>query len=83
MPTSTAQDLAAVQRRTVGVLSLSQGFAAVGVASGIAVGTLLAAEVSRSEALAGLPQTGTVLGAALAAVPLSRLMAARGAAPAW
>ncbi|HJY24629.1 MAG TPA: MFS transporter [Actinomycetes bacterium] len=78
MPTSTGRDLAAVQRRTVGVLSLSQGFAAVGVASGIAVGTLLAAEVSRSDALAGLPQTGTVLGAALAAVPLSRLMTARG-----
>jgi MFS family permease len=77
----TLEDLAALQRRTVGVLSVSQGFGAVGVASGIAVGTLLAAEVSQSEALAGLAQTGTVLGAALAAVPLSRLMGRRGRRP--
>jgi MFS family permease len=81
VPAPTAEDLAVLQRRTVGVLSVSQGFSAVGVASGIAVGTLLAAEVSQSEALAGLAQTGTVLGAALAAVPLSRLMGARGRRP--
>ena len=75
---STSTDVSSLQRRTVTVLSGSQAFGAIGVASGIAVGTLLAADVSQSDALAGLAQTGTVLGAALAAVPLSRLMAARG-----
>jgi MFS family permease len=78
VPAPVVGDVASLQRRTVAVLSGSQIFGAVGVASGIAVGTLLAADVSRSDARAGLAQTGTVLGAALMAVPLSRLMAARG-----
>jgi MFS family permease len=81
VPAPTVGTVESLQRRTVAVLSVSQAFAGVGIASGIAVGTLLAAEVSQSDALAGLAQTGTVLGAALAAVPLSRLMAARGRRP--
>jgi MFS family permease len=77
----TVRSVESLQRRTVVVLSVSQAFLSVGIASGTAVGTLLAADVSRSDALAGLAQTGTVLGAALVAVPLSRLMAARGRRP--
>ncbi len=73
-----AEDVAATQRQTLLVLSTGQVFGAIGVASGLAVGTLLAAEVAGSEAVAGLAQTGTVLGSALGAVPISRLMAARG-----
>jgi MFS family permease len=78
-PTQT--EIGGLQRRTVAVLSVSQGLGGVGISSGIAVGTLLAADVSRSDGLAGLAQTGTVLGAAFVAVPISRLMAARGRRP--
>lgn len=72
---------AAVQRRTVRVLFATQVLGGVGVALGIAVGSLLAAEVFGSTALAGLAQTSVVLGAAVAALPMSRLMAARGRRP--
>ena len=60
-------------RRTVRVLVTSQVLGGVGVAGGIAVGGLLAEEVSGSTSLSGLPQTATVLGAALLAVPMARL----------
>lgn len=60
-------------RRTVRVLLVSQVLGGVGVASGIAVGGLLAEQVSGSTSLAGLAQTATVLGAALLAVPLARM----------
>ena len=69
------------QRRTVRVLAGSQALGAVGVSGGIAVGGLVAEEVSGSTALSGLAQTAAVLGAALAALPMSRLMAARGRRP--
>lgn len=74
----SAVDLAAVQRRTVRTLVASQILGGVGVAAGIAVGSLVAESVSGSTALAGLTQTSAVLGAAVAAVPLSRLMSRRG-----
>jgi MFS family permease len=57
----------------VRVLVASQVLGGVGVAGGIAVGALLAEQVSGSTALSGLAQTATVLGAALLAVPLARL----------
>lgn len=69
-------------RRAVPVLVGSQVLGGVGVASGIAVGGLLAEQVSGSAALSGLAQTATVLGAAGLAVPLARLAAARGRRPA-
>lgn len=55
------------------MLVVSQVLGGVGVASGIAVGGLLAEQVSGSTSLAGLAQTATVLGAALLAVPLARM----------
>jgi MFS family permease len=67
-----------VQRRTIRVLFVSQVLGGLGVAAGIAVGVLLAQDVAGSATLAGLAQTATVLGAALAAVPLARLMSAHG-----
>lgn len=69
-------------RRAVPVLVGSQVLGGVGTASGIAVGGLLAEQVSGSAALSGLAQTATVLGAAGLAVPLARLAAARGRRPA-
>ncbi len=70
------------RRRAVPVLVASQMLGGVGVASGIAVGGLLAEQVSGSTALSGLAQTATVLGAAGLALPLARLASARGRRPA-
>lgn len=71
-------DVAAVQRRTVGVLVASQALGGLGTTVGIAVASVLAEDVSGSESLAGLMQTMQVLGAALASYLLARLMGARG-----
>ncbi|MCI0686186.1 MAG: MFS transporter [Sporichthyaceae bacterium] len=59
-------------------LIASQIIGGVGVASGFSVAVLAAEELAGSESLAGLAQTAGVLGSALAAVPLSRLMHRRG-----
>jgi MFS family permease len=70
-------DVPAVQRRTVAVLAGAQVFGGVGVAVGATVGSLLAAELS-TDALAGLAASASVIGAALLAVPLARVMDAHG-----
>lgn len=62
-----------VQRRTVSVLAASQVFGGIGVATGISVSSLIASELSGSDAVAGLAQTTAVVGAAIVALPLSRL----------
>jgi MFS family permease len=67
-------DVARIQGRTVRTLIASQIIGGVGVASGIAVAVLAAEDLTGSASLAGLAQTAGVLGAAVAAVPLSRLM---------
>ncbi len=59
----------------------SQVLGGVGLSAGIAVGALLAEQVSGSARWAGLGGTFQVLGAALIAVPMVRLMAARGRRP--
>ena len=72
---------AATQRRVVRSLVASQMLGGVGLSAGIAVGALLAEEVSGSAKYAGLGGTFQVLGAALIAIPMARLMAARGRRP--
>ena len=67
-----------VQKRTIRVLGTAQILSGVGVGAGIAAGSLLVAEISGSEGLAGLAQTSGVLGAALAAGPLAWLSAKSG-----
>lgn len=69
------------QRATLRVLSLAQVLGGIGVGSAIAVGGLIAEDVSGSTALSGLAQTASVLGAAVAALPMARLMSARGRRP--
>lgn len=64
-------------RRSIGALVLSNVLGGVGVASGIAVGSLLVASMS-SEAWAGAGQALSVLGAGMLAVPLARLATQRG-----
>ncbi|MGH3383707.1 MAG: MFS transporter [Nocardioidaceae bacterium] len=76
--TVVTHSAADVQRRTVSVLAVSQMLGGVGVTTGIAVAALLAEEILGSARLAGLAQTTQVLGAALAAFLLARVMAARG-----
>ncbi len=70
---STADQRAAVQRRTLPVLSAAVALGGLGVTVGITVGGLLAREVAGSDAAAGLGQTASVLGAAVIAVPLARV----------
>lgn len=67
-----------VQARTVRTLMSSQVLGGVGVASGIAVTALVAADVSGRDDLSGLANTSQVLGAALITIPIAALMAARG-----
>jgi MFS family permease len=69
----TTADRAAVQRRTLWVLSAGVALGGLGVTVGITVGGLLARDVAGSDAAAGLGQTASVLGAALVAVPLARV----------
>lgn len=78
---STATDLATVQRRTIRVLAAAQVLGGVGVGAAISVSGLIAEDVSGSTALSGLAQTSAVLGAAVLALPMARLMAARGRRP--
>jgi MFS family permease len=75
---TAGSDVAAVQRRTIGVLVVSQALGGLGMTVGIAVASVLAEEVSGSESLAGLVQTMQVLGAAAASYLLARLMGVRG-----
>ena len=70
-----------VQRRTVRVLIASQILGGIGSSTGFALSTLLAKELTGNAGLAGLTGTFSALGAALAAIPLSRVMAARGRRP--
>ncbi|MCQ9389562.1 MFS transporter [Brevibacterium sp. 50QC2O2] len=67
-----AKPRGALARNTT-FLALGQLFSGVGIASGIAVGGLLAEELTGSTEFAGLSQTASILGAAIAAIPLANL----------
>lgn len=75
---AAAHDLERLQRRTVRVLVLTQAVGAVGITIGIATASLLARDLSGSEALSGLAQTAQVLGAAVISFLLASLMGRRG-----
>ncbi len=77
-PAGVGADLAGVQHRTIRVLAATQATGAVGITIGIATASLLARDLSGSEKFAGLAQTGQVLGAAIAAWLLARVMSRRG-----
>lgn len=78
---SQDDDRALAQRHTLRVLALGQVLGGVGLAAGVAVGALLARQLLGGDALSGLPAALSTGGGALAAVPLSRLMARRGRRP--
>ncbi|GAB3599671.1 MFS transporter [Microbacterium tumbae] len=69
----TAVEQAAVQRRTVGVLSLGQVLGGIAFGATVSLGALLAADLSGDDALSGLATASVTLGAALCAIPLARL----------
>jgi MFS family permease len=71
-------DLDRVQGRTVLTLMGSQTLGGIGVASGLAVGAIVAADVSGNDALSGLATTTQVLGGALFTIPVAALMARSG-----
>jgi MFS family permease len=76
-PTAEQLDVARIQRRTLRLLFGTQILGGVGVAIGIAVGALLAARLGGT-GISGLAMSAAVVGAALIAVPVTRIMAARG-----
>jgi MFS family permease len=73
-------ETSSLQRRTLAVLIMTQMVGGIGVAIGIAVGALLAARMGGTQ-ISGLGQSSLVVGAALLAVPVTRLMARRGRRP--
>lgn len=66
------------QTKTVRVLASAQVLNGLGVAGTVAAGSLLVASITKSETLAGLAQTSSVLGAAALALPLAKLTARGG-----
>ena len=73
-----ALDPRRVQRRTVSVLSAAQLLSGVGSGASLSVGSLLAVQLSGSNAWAGSVTTTMTLGAAAAALPLAGLAGRRG-----
>jgi MFS family permease len=73
-------DVAAIQRRTVRLLFLTQVIAGVGIAVGGSVGALLAADLA-GVGLSGVAQSANVVGAALFAVPAAAIVERRGRRP--
>ncbi|MFS0912487.1 MFS transporter [Microbacterium sp. 179-I 3D2 NHS] len=69
----TAAQQAAVQRRTVVVLSLGQVLGGIAFGATVSLGALLAADISGSDALSGLATASVTMGAAVCAIPLARL----------
>jgi MFS family permease len=75
-------DTAAVQRRIVAVLVVTQVLAGIGTATAIAVSSLVAARLSGSELIGGAALTSMAVGAAAASALLARVATRRGRRPA-
>lgn len=73
MTLNAAVDQAAVQRRSVVVLSIGQVLGGIAFGATVSLGALLAADLSGNDALSGLATASVTLGAALCAIPLARL----------
>ena len=76
--TALLDQVAVVQRRTVRTLVVAQAVGALGITIGISTASLLARDISGSDRQAGLAGTFQVLGTALAAYALARVMSRRG-----
>lgn len=71
-------EIAVIHRKTIRVLALGQVLGGFGLGSVLSIGSLLARDLSGSEAWAGSAATFSTLGAAVWAIPLSRLAYAKG-----
>jgi MFS family permease len=74
----TEQQLIALQKRTVKVLSLGQALGGFGLGATLSVGALLAVELSGTTAWSGAAATLSTLGSAAVAIPLANLAFKRG-----
>ncbi|MFV2100272.1 MFS transporter [Micromonospora sp. LOL_024] len=79
-PVPTHPEVAPIQRRTLRLLFTTQVIGGIGVTIGIAVGALLAAELA-GVAVAGLAQSAAVVGGALLAIPVTRIINGHGRRP--
>lgn len=79
-PPSVQISAPAVQRRTLRLLFATQIIGGVGVTIGISVGALLAARLGGTS-ISGLAQSCAVVGGALLAVPVTRIIQAGGRRP--
>jgi len=79
--TEQVRDTAVVQRRVVLVLGLTQIAGGIGMGAMLAVGALLALELSGSDTWSGMATTMITLGAAVFALPLASLAARSGRRP--
>lgn len=70
-----------VQRRILRVLVVTQVLGGVGTATGLSVGALLVARLAGGPGMSGFAQSAVAVGGALLAVPVTRLMRARGRRP--
>jgi MFS family permease len=77
---SWSMETAAVQRRTLRVLFVTQIISGIGVGIGGSVGALLAAEIA-GVGVSGVTQSAHVVGAALFAVPATAIVYRRGRRP--
>ena len=73
-------ELAAVQRRTLRLLFLTQIISGIGVSIGASVGALLAADIA-GVGVSGLAQSAIVVGAALFALPATAIVNRHGRRP--
>ncbi|MGH7580340.1 MAG: MFS transporter [Gemmatimonadales bacterium] len=73
-------EVAAVQRRTLRLLFLTQVISGIGIAIGASVGALLAADIA-GIGISGVAQSANVVGAALFAVPATAIVHRHGRRP--
>ena len=78
--TVLSMEVAAIQRRTLRLLFVTQIISGIGVAVGGSVGALLAAEIA-GIGVSGLAQSAQVVGAALFAVPATAIVYGHGRRP--
>ncbi|MCO5217524.1 MAG: MFS transporter [Thermomicrobiales bacterium] len=80
MSDRAAPDIQQMQKRVVTTLAAAQILGGIGVASGVAVGALLAADLA-GDAFSGLASSASVVGAAILAIPITRVMSESGRRP--
>ncbi|WDZ87570.1 MFS transporter [Micromonospora cathayae] len=79
-PAGVRPDVVPIQRRTLRLLFGTQIIGGIGLTIGISVGALLAERIAGA-AVAGLAQSAAVVGGALLAVPITRIMSGYGRRP--